>query len=407
MAQSTGAAAPETEPGMGGLWLGVLVFRWAAFGWMTIAALVRLNEFALEGAAVVTLVLIGSWNLWFSITAGWRRRIDLLVDLAIAVALLPISGLVMAEGTVSEQLFFASQYPASVALTFGAATGVVGGLLGGLALSVGLVWSRITNGIPLGDIDGGQWGEVLNGAFYFLSAGGAAGVVRRALLISGSERARALAEALTQHDRAVRLAAREALGRQIHDSVLQALALVRKRGNELLARPSVPREEVQDLLELAGRQEHALRVLLSERPGEPPGGMVSVQAVLGAVAASVHGVPITVTSAGPSWVSAAVMKELAGAVHEALDNIVQHANATRATVYAEAIDGELLIAVRDDGMGFAYDEERLAHEGKLGLLKSMKGRMEDLGGAMLVHTSAGRGTEVEFRLPIREASRDG
>jgi signal transduction histidine kinase len=135
--------------------------------------------------------------------------------------------------------------------------------------------------------------------------------------------------------------------------------------------------------------------------------MVSVQAVLGAVAASVHGVPITVASAGPSWVSAAVMKELAGAVHEALDNIVQHANATRATVYAEAIDGELLIAVRDDGMGFAYDEERLAHEGKLGLLKSMKGRVEDLGGAMLVHTSAGRGTEVEFRLPIREASRDG
>ena len=407
MAQSSVAAAPETEPGMGGLWLGVLVFRWAAFGWMTIATLVRLNEFALEGVAVAALVLTGSWNLWFSITAGWRRRVDLLVDLALAVALLPISGLVMADGMVSEQLFFASQYPASVALTFGAATGVVGGLLGGLALSVGLVWSRITNGIPLGDIDGEQWGEVLNGAFYFLSAGGAAGVVRRALVISGAERARALAEASAQHDRAVRLAAREALGRQIHDSVLQALALVRKRGSELLARPSVPREEVQDLLEFAGRQEHALRVLLSERPGEPPGGMVSVQAVLGAVAASVHGVPVEVTSAGPSWVSAAVMKELAGAVHEALDNIVQHANATRATVYAEAVDGELLISIRDDGMGFAYDEERLIREGKLGLLKSMKGRVEDLGGAMQVHTAAGRGTDVEFRLPIREASRDG
>ena len=68
---------------MGGLWLGVLVFRWAAFGWMTIAALVRLNEFALEGLAIAALVLTGSWNLWFSVTAGWRRRVDLLVDLAI------------------------------------------------------------------------------------------------------------------------------------------------------------------------------------------------------------------------------------------------------------------------------------------------------------------------------------
>ena len=135
--------------------------------------------------------------------------------------------------------------------------------------------------------------------------------------------------------------------------------------------------------------------------------MVSVRAVLGAVAASVHGVPITVTSAGPPWVSAAVMKEVGGAVHEALDNIVQHANATKATVYAEAVDGELLISIRDDGMGFAYDEERLTREGKLGLLKSMKGRVEDLGGAMLVHSAAGRGTEVEFRLSIQEASRDG
>ena len=407
MAHPNAAVASEAEPGMRGLWLGVLVFRWAAFGWMSVAALVRLNEFALKGVAVTALVLVGSWNLWFSVTAGWRRRFDLLVDLAIAVALLPISGLVMAEGMVSEELFFATQYPASVALTFGAATGVVGGLLGGLALSAGLVWSRSTNGIPLGEIDGAEWGEVLNGAFYFLTAGGAAGVVRRALVISAAERARALEEASAEHDRAVRLAERDALGRQIHDSVLQALALLGKRGNELLAGPSVASEEVRGLLDLAGRQERALRVLLSEPPAEPPAGMASVRAALDTVAASVHGVPVTVTSVGSAWMPAAVMKEVAAAVHEALDNVVQHANATRATVYVEAIDGELLISIRDDGVGFGYDERRLARDGKLGLLKSMKGRIEDLGGAMHVDTAAGRGTDVEFRLPIREASHDG
>jgi len=406
MAESNGAVASETEPGMRGLWVGVLVFRWVSFTFMAVAAVVRLNEFAMERLAIAALVVTGAWNLWFSITAGWHRRVDLLVDLAIAVALLPISGLVMADQKVTEQLFFASQYPASVALTIGAATGVIGGLLAGLALSLGLVWSRITNGIPLLSIGPGQWGDVINGAVYFLSAGGAAGVVRRALLISAAERARALEEASTQHDRAVRLAEREALGREIHDSVLQSLALVGKRGKELVALPSVPRDDVRELVELAGEQEQALRVLLSEPPGEPPAGMVSIRAALGAVAASVHGVPVTVTSAGPSWVSAAVMKELAGAIHEALDNVVEHARATRATVYAEALDGELVISVRDDGVGFIYDELRLAREGKLGLLKSMKGRVEDLGGAMLVHTGPERGTEIEFRLPTREASRD-
>jgi signal transduction histidine kinase len=153
---------------------------------------------------------------------------------------------------------------------------------------------------------------------------------------------------------------------------------------------------------LAGRQEQALRALLSEPPGEAPAGMVSVRGALDSVAGRVHGVPVTVTSAGPAWASAAVMKELAGAVHEALDNVVRHAEATRATIYAEALDGELVISIRDDGIGFTYDEQRLARQGKLGLLKSMKGRVEDLGGAMLVHTGPERGTEIEFRLPTAE-----
>jgi signal transduction histidine kinase len=41
---------------------------------------------------------------------------------------------------------------------------------------------------------------------------------------------------------------REALGREIHDSVLQALALVGKRGRELASRPSVPGRDVRELV---------------------------------------------------------------------------------------------------------------------------------------------------------------
>jgi len=85
----------------------------------------------------------------------------------------------------------------------------------------------------------------------------------------------------------------------------------------------------------------------------------------------------------------------------------EHANATRATVFAEALDGELVISIRDDGGGFDYDESRLSRDGKLGLLKSMKGRIEALGGSMRVHSAPGRGTEVEFRVPVRRGSDDG
>jgi signal transduction histidine kinase len=97
--------------------------------------------------------------------------------------------------------------------------------------------------------------------------------------------------------------------------------------------------------------------------------MVSVRAALDTVATSVHELPVTVTVTS-AWAPAATMKELAWAVREALDNVVHHANATRATVYAETLDGELVISVRDDGVGFAYDEQRLVREGKLGLSRA-------------------------------------
>jgi signal transduction histidine kinase len=135
--------------------------------------------------------------------------------------------------------------------------------------------------------------------------------------------------------------------------------------------------------------------------------MVSLKTALEAAAFGVRGVPVTVTAVGPVWLVADEMDDVAGAVRQALDNVVEHAHATRATVYAEALDGDVIITIRDDGVGFVFDEARLAREGKLGMLKSMRGRIEDLGGAMRVHTAPGRGTEIEFRLGAREAGRHG
>ena len=69
-------------------------------------------------------------------------------------------------------------------------------------------------------------------------------------------------------------------------------------------------------------------------------------------------------------------------------------------MFAEAEDGWVTVSVRDDGRGFDYDEDRLRADGKVGMLKSMKGRVEDLGGRMRVTTAPGRGTEIEFRVPV-------
>lgn len=312
----------------------------------------------------------------------------------------------MNEGAIRETLFFATSFPATAALTYGAGSGVAGGLSAGAVLSLGLVASRATNGLPPGELTGDDWGSLFNGVFYYLSAGGAAGVVRRVLVSSAAEMSLAVEEAARQREKAARLAEREALGREIHDSVLQALALVRKRGKELTG-PSVSAEKIHELVELAGRQERALRVLLSEPHAEPPEGMVSLRTTLEAAAFGVRGVPVSVTTIGTAWLSSAEVKELQSAVRQALQNVAEHANATRATVYGETLHGELVISIRDDGGGFDYNESRLSREGKLGMLKSMKGRIEELGGSMRVHSAPGRGTEVEFRVPVRRSSDDG
>ena len=127
---------------------------------------------------------------------------------------------------------------------------------------------------------------------------------------------------------------------------------------------------------------------------------MSLRTALRSAAFGVDGLDVTISAAGGLWLSAAQVEDVSGAVRQALENVRRHAGAKRATVFAEELEGELTVSVRDDGVGFVYDEERLRSEGKLGMLGSMKGRIEGLGGTMRVRTAPGRGTEIEFRLPV-------
>jgi signal transduction histidine kinase len=113
---------------------------------------------------------------------------------------------------------------------------------------------------------------------------------------------------------------------------------------------------------------------------------------------------VTVGATGALWLPARHVEELAAAVRQALDNVVEHAGATRVAVFAEEDAGAVVVTVRDDGRGFRYDERQLLAEGKIGLAKSIKGRTEQLGGTMAVTSRPGAGTEVELRVPAPGAT---
>ena len=389
-----------TEPGRQGLWLGILAYRWASYVWMTILAVVIQADDGFDHPAVgwTAIAMTGLWTLWFTVTRGWEREAARWIDLALACTLVVISGYVVAEKAVvfGDVPFFATSYPASAAMTMGAARGVVAGLGSGGVLSLALFASRPINGVTLAETD---WAAIGNGAFYYVASGGAVGLIDRVLTRSGAELRRAGEEVAQERERAARLAERESIARRIHDSVLQALTLISKRGTELGRRPSVPGSEVRALAEIATDQQRTLRSLIQGSVAEPPSGTVAVRTVLEAAAFGVREVPVEITAVGPLWLPSTAVEEVSAAIHQALENVVHHAGASRASLFAEMDDGEVVITVRDDGSGFDYDEHRLRAEGKLGVLSSMKGRIEELGGSMRIDTAPGRGTEVEFRLP--------
>jgi signal transduction histidine kinase len=250
--------------------------------------------------------------------------------------------------------------------------------------------------------------DLAGGTLNFAIAGGAVGLVARLLERSAGQLQAATEEIISARERAARLAERESLARQIHDSVLQALAMVHKRGRELAAGGPVPPDQVAGLAEMAAGQERALRSLILRDPeaDQTPAGAASLRAALEALAAE-RALPVTVGATGALWLPARQVEELSAAVRQALDNVVEHAGASRVALFAEEDEGAVVLTVRDDGRGFTYDERRLLAEGKIGLAKSVKGRVEQLGGGMVVTSRPGAGTEIELRVPTTREGEHG
>ncbi|MCG5212318.1 MacS family sensor histidine kinase [Streptosporangium sp. KLBMP 9127] len=181
---------------------------------------------------------------------------------------------------------------------------------------------------------------------------------------------------------------RERLARGIHDSVLQVLALVQRRGMELGG-------EAAELGRLAGEQEVALRELVSVRREPAAAGDTDLRMLL----RGYGGARVTVsTPATPLHLPTATAREMALAVAAALDNVRRHCGEdAHAWILAEGENDAVTVTVRDDGPG--VPEGRLAEAaaaGRLGVAQSIKGRIADVGGTVTIVSAPGQGTEVEL-----------
>ncbi len=381
--------------------LAILAFRWVTLALMTLMAIIT-GDLRRPFLAGVAIAVTAAWTVWLTIARPRRIAPVLAADLALAVGLDLISGVVVAKGqVVGAHPFFASVYPVAAAAFWGATAGFRAGLGAGMVLGVSLVATHLVNGVDILDQTTPRLLSLASGALNFVLAGRAVGLVAQLLERSAADLRRAAEETMRAREQAARLSERESLARQIHDSVLQSLAMVHKRARELAASGTVPAEEAASLAEVAASQERDLRALILRSPGEPPGGTASLRASLEELARGGLPIRLVVSATGPIWLPVRHVEELTAAVRQALDNVVEHAAASRVALFAEEDDGTVVVAVRDDGAGFSYDEARLAADGKMGILKSIKGRVEQLGGSMRLETAPGAGTEIELQVPTK------
>jgi signal transduction histidine kinase len=184
----------------------------------------------------------------------------------------------------------------------------------------------------------------------------------------------------------IRSQERAEMAAHLHDSVLQTLALVQQRSDD-------PRA----VAALARRQERELRAWLSRRApaaGTAPQLAAALETAAGEVERD-HGVAVEVVAVGDADLDTRG-EALVAAAREAMVNAAKFGGGSSVDVYAEALDGELQVYVRDRGPGFSTHD---LPADRRGVRESIVGRMARHGGRAEIHSGPGAGTEVELVMP--------
>jgi signal transduction histidine kinase len=368
------ATADPTVP----LWRGAVLLRGITLVFAVAVVLVYLDEYARPWLALAGVGAMAAWTAVIAVCylrpAGRVLRFAVL-DLAVCCALMCLSRLVLTPAQLSVD--------AVPLLPTIWVTGVVaaGAVCAGPAVGAGFgaVVAAFNYGVR-GYVDTDLTRDLMLLAGVGFVVGLAASSSRR----SAARLAAALrAEAAT--------AERERLARSIHDGVLQVLARVRQRGADLDG-------EAGELARLAGEQEIALRTLVTTTPVSTQDGSADLAAGLRLLSSARVSVSVPATAVS---LPAAVTEELTAVVREALTNVARHAGPdAKAWVLLEDLGDEVVVSVRDDGVGIAPSRPAEAErEGRMGIARSMRGRVRDLGGTIGLETAPGAGTEWELRVP--------
>lgn len=195
---------------------------------------------------------------------------------------------------------------------------------------------------------------------------------------------------------------RRHIARDLHDDLGQRLAAMKMDLISLIPSASVKHldERLTSVIDMLDDTVDSLRRITSElRPQVLEQlGLVSAIEKLVRQAGQCMRIPISLTMDAqaqtlPDALASAVYRTL----QESLTNIFRHAQATRAMVSLQRLDGHIVLTVQDNGIGLA--EQAMFKDGSNGL-SGMAERAQLLGGSLKVTCAREGGVQISLSLPL-------
>ena len=202
------------------------------------------------------------------------------------------------------------------------------------------------------------------------------------------------------------VAEREHLSREIHDTITQSLGLAcfnAQAIQEYLSQGQVEAAQIQLDKQIAISRavyDDARGLLLGLRTS-PDLPLLSAVREYAARFSDWSAIATTVDADGFGGVRLPPDTELQilRVVQEALSNVRKHANARHAYIAFRRDDSCAHLTISDDGRGLQPSSDHAGGPDHLGM-RSMRERIESLGGSLSVHARDEQGTVVEARVPI-------
>jgi signal transduction histidine kinase len=228
-------------------------------------------------------------------------------------------------------------------------------------------------------------------------------------------RKRAEERLLTYHNRLRSLASalslageqeRRRIATEVHENIGQNLAFTKIKLGKVreLASSDSFRTAVDEAIEVIDRTIEETRALVFQvsSPILYELGFVAAVESFTRQSQERHGIPIDFEDDGkPKPLSDDVGVLLFQAVRELVANVVRHAQAKTAEVSVAKKNNEIIVEVKDDGIGFERAEigPAMGQDMRFGLF-SIRERLESLGGGMKIASRRGHGTRVTLSAPL-------